>query len=237
MMDLKTAVDLRHSRRAYIPETLPLDTACKLHDYVTELNRIPGVNIHFLTNNSDAFDGILKSYGFFSGVKNYFVVVRNINNPNSTVKAGYYGEKLVLYCTTLGLNTCWVSATFDRKSCPVDIAENEEICAAIPVGHSPRRKSISENLLEAVYHPRSKRLNEMYIAEKTPPPEWFLRGIAAVVKAPSAYNRQPAKFIYHADGTVGVELRQTDKSGSIDLGIAGLHFEIGSGRKLILFSA
>jgi nitroreductase len=231
-LELSTAIDLRHSRRLYVPETLPLDLACKLHDYVTELNKVPGVSIHFVTNNSDAFDGILKSYGVFSGVRNYFVLVLNKDNPNSAVKAGYYGEKLVLYCTQLGLNTCWVGATFDKKSCPVELGENEVICAAIAVGHSPRRKSISENLIKAVYHPRSKRLNEMYESESDVPPAWFLKGIAAVLKAPSTYNRQPAKFTYRADGSVGAELRQSDKTSNIDLGIAELHFEIGSGKKL-----
>jgi nitroreductase len=231
-MDLLTAVDLRHSRRSYVPETLPLDLACKLHDFVTELNTEPGVNIHFITNNSEAFDGVLKSYGVFKGVRNYFVLIVNKDNPEAVIKAGYYGEKLVLFCTTLGLNTCWVGATFDKKSCPVELSPNEKICAAITVGHSPKRKSIPENLIEVVYHPRSKRLNELFVSEAEIIPEWFIKGISAVMKAPSAFNRQPTRFIYKKDGTVSAELKAIDGASGIDFGIARYHFELGSGRKL-----
>ena len=43
-------------------------------------------------------------YGKFENVKNYIAIV---GNKNDQEKAGYYGEKIVLKCPELGLNTCW----------------------------------------------------------------------------------------------------------------------------------
>jgi len=42
-------------------------------------------------------------YGKFENVKNYIAIV---GNKNDQEKAGYYGEKIVLKCPELGLNTC-----------------------------------------------------------------------------------------------------------------------------------
>jgi nitroreductase len=232
-MDLQSAINLRHSRRSYDGKGLPLDTAVKLHDMAAEYSRIPGVDIRLVTNNGLAFNGFTKSYGIFSGVNDYFLLIRNKDNPKSAIKLGYYGEMIVLRCTQLGLDTCWVGGAFSRRDLNIVLDDGQVVEAAITVGHSPRRHSFQENLLRIVFHPRTKRVADMYTSEANFTPNWFVLGMAAVQKAPSTYNRQPAHFIYRNDGTVSAEVKDIETAPymGLDLGIAKLHFEIGSGKK------
>ena len=62
-------------------------------------------------------------------------------------------------------------------------------------------------------------------------PDWFIKGMEAVAKAPSNLNTQPVKFFYEKDKVIayvdGVPVIQ-----NIDLGIAELHFEIATGKKI-----
>jgi hypothetical protein len=232
-VDLSKAVNLRHSRRTYDGKSLPLETAIKLHDMADEYSRVPGVDIRFVTNNGEAFNGFTKSYGVFTGVNDFFLLIRNKDNPKSSIKLGYYGELIVLRCTELGLDTCWAGGAFSRKDLNITLEDNQVVEAAITVGHSPKRRSFQENILHFVFHPRTKRLDDMYTLESNAIPHWFINGMAAVHKAPSTYNRQPAHFIYRSDGTISVDVRDVETTPymGIDLGIAKLHFEIGSGRK------
>ena len=55
-------------------------------------------------------------YGKFENVKNYIAIV---GNKNDQEKAGYYGEKIVLKCPELGLNTCWVAMTYGKSKAEI----------------------------------------------------------------------------------------------------------------------
>jgi nitroreductase len=233
MMDDFTAINLRHSRRAYTTEPISLDIACKLIDLMEDINKESGIKFRFVTNNGEAFNGVLKTYGVFTGVRNYFVMITKKDSRQNQIASGYYGEKIVLECTKLGLNTCWVGGCFDRKSCPVELMDDEEILCTIAAGYSPKKTTIQENLLKVIIS-KGKKPEELYESESgSNVPEWFMSGIAAVVHAPSTYNRQPVKFVYRRDGSVSALITQEDKTSGVDLGIAKLHFELGSGRKFL----
>ena len=62
----------------------------------------------------------------------------------------------------------------------------------------------------------------------TPVPKWFINGLEAVKKAPSAVNRQPVKFIYK-EGAVQAFVEDSYKFDLVDLGIAKAHFSIATG--------
>jgi hypothetical protein len=65
----------------------------------------------------------------------------------------------------------------------------------------------------------------------TDAPDWFLSGMLAVQKAPSAVNRQPVFFSYK-EGKVSAWIDALDEladdSYALDLGIAKCHFEVGT---------
>jgi hypothetical protein len=238
-MDIQSAINLRHSRRTYDGKGLPLDTAVKLHDMAAEYSKVPGVDIRLVTNNGTAFNGFTKSYGIFSGVNDYFLLIRNKGNPKSSVKLGYYGEMIVLRCTQMGLDTCWVGGAMSRKDLNIALDDDQFVEAAITVGHATKRHTFQENLLRIVFHPRTKRVADMYTSEANFTPNWFVLGMAAVQKAPSTYNRQPVHFIYRGDGTVSAECNDVEKAPfmGLDFGIAKLHFELGSGKKFVTDSS
>ena len=52
-------------------------------------------------------------YGKFKNVKNYLILIGK-KTKNFSELCGYYGEQLVLYIQSLGLNTCWVALTYKK---------------------------------------------------------------------------------------------------------------------------
>ncbi len=67
-----------------------------------------------MTNEPKAFDSKMAHYGNFSGVNNYLALIGK-KDKDLEEKCGYYGEKIVLYAQTLGLNTCWVALTYKKN--------------------------------------------------------------------------------------------------------------------------
>ena len=78
-------------------------------------------------------------------VKNYIAIV---GNKNDQEKAGYYGEKIVLKCPELGLNTCWVAMTYGKSK--AEIKRGQKLLIIISLGYGKtqgvphKSKSIAE---------------------------------------------------------------------------------------------
>ena len=221
------AIKTRCSRRKYIPETLEFSAAAKLQELIDEYNAEEKVNMRLVLDNGDAFNGFRKSYGMFSGVRNYIGLIGDKNDFVNVEKLGYYGEMLVLHATSLGLGTCWVGGTFSRKDCPFDLSEDESIIGAITIGRVSQDLNAKEKLIRRLTHRKTKAIEQMYISESSVP-DWFSSGMEAVRFAPSAVNRQPVIFTYK-DGNVTAAVKNITGEGfALDLGIAKLHFEIGA---------
>ena len=228
MIDLKSAIEVRRSRRKYLPALMKQSDIDMITSFISEFNSNEKVKMRLVLENGDAFNGIRKSYGMFSGVNNFVALIGDKADAVGLEKLGYYGEWLVLHATARGLGTCWVGGTFDRASCPVELSEGESIVCAITVGNVPPERSLKEKLIHGLTHRKTKKIEQMYTSDD-PVPDWFLAGMAAVQKAPSAVNRQPIMFLYK-DGAVTASVKDIDGEGfAFDLGIAKLHFEIGSG--------
>lgn len=236
-MTLQQAIDTRISRRKYIPEKLPAQAVDEIQKLIQEYNSMDGVNMQLVLNQGDAFAGLRRSYGMFSGVQHYVGLIDRLGAAGDpavyraspdTEKMGYYGEKLVLQVVMLGIGTCWVGGTFDRKACPFRLKDGEMASCTIVLGKTAEKQSMKEKLIRGVTHRKTKSAEELYQASG-PVPDWFINGIRAVQKAPSAVNRQPVQFSYR-DGTVTAAVQTPEDVGTaLDLGIAKLHFEIGAG--------
>src|SRR5699024_3204419 len=112
----------RHSVRAYEDKPLPSGVKSALEKKIKELNERSGLHIQLVTDEPKAFDSFMAHYGKFSGVKNYFAMVGR-TDKDLQEKCGYYGEELVLYAQTLGLNTCWVALTYKKITGAYDVEE------------------------------------------------------------------------------------------------------------------
>ncbi len=216
-MELSEAMEKRHSVRQYIDRPIEGDVLTALQTQTELCNKESGLHIQLVENEPKAFDGFMAHYGKFEGVKNYIALIGKKSDKLEEL-CGYYGQRLVLFAQTLGLNSCWVAMTYKKIPSAFKIDKGERLTVVIALGYGKT---------QGVAH-TSKQIEQVSNAsDKTP--EWFNRGVAAALLAPTAMNQQKFKFIYE-DGRVAATTSFGFYS-KIDLGIAKYHFELGSGKK------
>ena len=66
-------------------------------------------------------------YGRIQNAKSYIAMIGNKDDKSVDEKIGYYGEKLVLKAQEIGLNTCWVAGTFNKKYVKKEIKNKEKL--------------------------------------------------------------------------------------------------------------
>lgn len=223
-MTIEEAIKARHSVRAYKEQPLAEDVVAALNDKIDALNRMGKLHIQLILNEPKAFSGTLAKYGKFSGVKNYIVMAgRKADDLDERV--GYYGEHLVLFAQTLGLNTCWVGLSYSKVPGTYSLDEGEKIACYIAIGYGAT---------QGVSH-KIKTVEQVSNASDDDP-EWFRAGVEAALLAPTAVNQQ--KFSFEYVGMSGGRHQVRAKKGfsiigytQMDLGIAKCHFEVGAGKE------
>lgn len=196
----------RHSVRQYSDKKIEGDVKSKLDKYVASINEESGLSMQIFYNEPNCFNSMLAHYGKFSNVKNYIAIV---GKKEEQEKSGYYGEKLVLKCQELGLNTCWVALTHGKVN--VQTKPQQKLLILIALGYGTNT---------GVAH-KSKPIKEL--CKEDAYPEWFMKGMEAVSLAPTAMNQQ--KFLFEMkNGQVYAKALRGFYS-KIDLGIVKYHFE------------
>lgn len=213
-MDIFEAVKARHSVRSYTHKPIEQEKIDELEKMINEINSETELHFQLITNEPDGFSGTMAHYGSFSGVSNYFVLA---GPKKKDREIGYYGEKLVIFAQMLGLNTCWVALTFNKRKAHYKLNKGEKLYVVISLGYGA---------VQGKQH-KSKPVSEIAdISDNSP--EWYKKGIESVMLAPTAVNQQ--KFHFSLDGN-----KVKSKAGSgfyteMDLGIAQYHFDVGSER-------
>ena len=222
-MTLLEALEARHSVRAYKEQPLAKETVKLLEAKIAELNEVGNLHIQLIKNEPKAFQGTLAKYGKFRGVTNYFVMVGK-KADDLDERVGYYGELLVLYAQTLGLNTCWVGLSYKKVTDTYVLDEGEKVVCYIAVGYGET---------QGVSH-KIKTIEQVSNASDITP-AWFKKGVEAALLAPTAVNQQ--KFSFEYTGMSNNHHLVRAKNGlsmigytQMDLGIAKYHFEIGAGK-------
>ena len=111
-MDLYKAMLERNSVRRYTDEPLKQEHIEAINSAIEKVNNESGLHFQIITNEPEAFLGKAASYGHFSGCTDYIVAV---GPKGMDEEIGYYGEELVLTCQALGINSCWVALTFNKR--------------------------------------------------------------------------------------------------------------------------
>jgi nitroreductase len=247
-MTIQEAIEARHSVRAYKEQPLSEDVANALKEKITELNREGDLHMQLILNEPKAFQGTLAKYGKFRGVNNYIVVAGKkaaIKREQSLAcldssereqarmqfkaddldeRVGYYGEHLVLFAQTLGLNTCWVGLSYSKVPGTYVIEDGEKIACYIAIGYGET---------QGVGH-KIKTVEQVSNVDDTTP-SWFKKGVEAALLAPTAVNQQKFSFGYVGmkDGHHQVRAKKGFSMigyAKMDLGIAKYHFEVGAGK-------
>ncbi|MBR0121191.1 MAG: nitroreductase [Clostridia bacterium] len=213
-MDLIQAMNERHSVRRYINKPLEPETAAALEKFIEECNAESGLHIQLVKNEPKAFDGAMARYGNFSGVTNYIAVIGK-KGAGFEEKCGYYGEKIVLFAQTLGLNTCWVTLTFKKVPSAYKVNSGEKLEIVISVGYG-----------ESQGKERKTRTADEISNITAASPDWFKNGVEAALLAPTATNQQ--KFTLTLEGDKVKAKAGFSYYTKVDLGIVKYHFELGS---------
>ena len=223
-MNFELSIQSRHSVRAYKEQPLAKDVVTALEQKITELNGVGQLHMQLIMNEPKAFQGTLAKYGKFRGVQNY-IVMAGKKAAGLDERIGYYGEALVLFAQTIGLNTCWVGLSYKKIPDTYVLEEGEMIKAYIAIGYGET---------QGVAH-KIKTIEQVSnVSDSTP--EWFRKGVEAALLAPTAVNQQ--KFSFEYAGIENNRHKVIAKKGfsligytHMDLGIAKYHFEIAAGRE------
>lgn len=214
-MNLIEAISTRHSVRNYTDEVIKGEVEKELSLIIDECNKLSGLNIQLCLNEPQAFSGIMAKYGNFKNVSNYIALVGKKTDDLPQL-CGYYGEKIVLKATQLGLNTCWVAATYSKHKTIAKVNDGENLLLVISLGYGVNNGTAR----------KTKTIEQLSRVKGTHTPEWFINGMKAVQLAPTAINQQ--KFIFELDGNTVKAISLKGPFSKVDLGIAKCHFEIGA---------
>ena len=188
----------------------------------------------------------LGTYGFVSGAST-FIVGWIKPAPGAGMDFGYAMERHILEATKMGLGTCWLGGTFQRKrlmehlGLPPDVV----IPAITPVGIPADRRTLREAVIRRGAGSDHRKPPEalFFCADSHVPLPMNEAGayrevLECVRLAPSASNKQPWRVVFDPEQTAfHLYLERTkgaDHSGSpvrmqdLDMGIAMCHFELAA---------
>ncbi len=120
-MDIIELMKERHSVRQYKSEPIEEEKKEEIRSLANEIGFESGLSFQVFFDEPKCFSSILARYGKFENVANYICIV---GNKRDQEKAGYYGEKLVLKCQEIGLNTCWVALTHGKTEAAFEKGKN-----------------------------------------------------------------------------------------------------------------
>ena len=212
-MEILEIMKMRHSVRQYKDKAIEESKRAELNSYIEEVNKESNMSIQIFYDEPKCFDSFMAHYGKFVNVKNYIAIV---GNKNEQEKAGYYGEKIVLKCQEMGLNTCWVAMTHGKSQAEIKKGQKQLIIISLGYGET-----------QGVAH-KSKSIDELGRADKDA--EWFKTGMEAASLAPTAMNQQ--KFLFELKNDIVTVKSLGGFYSKIDLGIAKYHFEAVTGHEV-----
>ena len=212
-MDILELMKERHSVRQYKNQAIELAKREAINALINDVNAKSKLSIQAFYDEPKCFNSFMAHYGKFENVENYIAIV---GNKNEQEKAGYYGEKIVLKCQELGLNTCWVGMTHGKSK--AEIKRGQKLLVIISLGYGETQG----------VPPKSMSIAELGKADQST--EWFGRGMEAVSLAPTAVNQQ--KFLFELKNGNVTAKNLGGFYSNMDLGIAKYHFEAATGHEV-----
>lgn len=230
---IKEAIQARYSVRSYSDKPLSKEVIDKINSYIKQVNNPfnEKIKIQLVEKNTNGESIKLGTYGVIKGAE-YFLISACQDNDKSRMALGYSLEKVILYCTSLGLGTVWLGGTFKKGDFAkaIDLKSDEVLPIVSPVGYAGGKKSILGSL---VGNNKGKRKNfsEIFFNESfnTPLTESDAKGYYEPLEmlrlAPSAVNKQPWRILKEGD-KIHFYLASNNKFTSVDIGIAICHFHL-----------
>lgn len=217
-MNIDEAIRERHTVKIYKKTPIPADICKQLNERIKALNEGLDVFMSLVTNDSSALNAAVK-ITFAKNVNNY-IVLSGKNESDLEEKLGYGGADIMLFAQTLGLNTWWVSGTFNKGNARErgGIPGSNLIKGIIIIGYGENNGT-----------PHRSKSSIDVSTYSGNPPYWFVKGVGMALLAPTAMNRQG--FIIKGSGNKVTITCDKGPYSNLELGILKYHFEIGAGRE------
>lgn len=202
----------RHSVRSYSDKIIEGETLDKMMTAIAEIEQESGLHIEFSKSSRKVFTSPMMKMIGWKGDPGY-IVLAGKDADDLEEKCGYYGEKLVLFLQSIGLNTCWVGM-FKKGALAIELSADERPVITIAVGYGNN----------AGKPHKSKTIDE--VCDVTDMSESFRAGVEAALAAPTAVNQQKFR-ISMVDGEPVITAQGKGPFIKVDLGIVKYNFEVG----------
>ena len=210
------AIYERHSVRNYLQKPIEKEKVEALEKVISQCNADGKLHLQFISDAGKTFNRLLnRAMGLGSAPS--IIACVGPDDPTVEERVGYFGERVVLFAQTLGLNTCW-AGTYNAKNVPADIRPGEKLVIVIAIGYGADQG-----------RPHRSKSASQVVTLEGPKPEDFDRGVELALLAPTAINQQRFEIRISRDGSVDI----LDKKGpfsSVDLGIVKYHFDCRKNR-------
>jgi len=234
-MTIIEAIEQRKSIRNYTGKPLSSEHIDSITRYIAGLKAPFGAKARIEFMHQDTGNERIKlgTYGYIGGASDFLAL---ISEPGLLAKesAAYMFEQAILFCTGLGLGTCWLGGAFSRKDFTkyLELKENEKLTIVSPIGYINDKKRFSEILIGAEKNHSSRKPFESLFFDKdfTKPLTGELAGVyrkplEMVRLGPSANNMQSWRVVLDEGRLHFYQHLSIIKFTAIDLGIALCHFE------------
>ncbi len=234
VMKITEAIKTRRSVRTYTGEALDDATVGQIADYITDLRAPFGAEcrIEIVRTAAVAEPVRLGTYGAIRGATDYLALIVRGGAPLTREGAAYMFEQVVLYCTSLGLGTCWLAGFFDRGGFKkhLSLRPDERLCSVSPVGYASDKPHRSISTLLNGGKPTSRKpFGEIFFDGVFGEPlsedraGVYALPLEMVRRAPSANNKQSWRVIL-TGGTPHFYKTPSMGYENLDVGIALCHF-------------
>ncbi len=233
-MKITEAIMSRRSVRTYTGEALDNATIGMISGYVAALRAPFGAECRIvIVRTAAAAEPVrLGTYGAIRGASDYLALITRGDGPLAVEGAAYMFEQVILYCTSLGLGTCWLAGFLDRGGFKkqLSLAAGERLRSVSPIGRAAEKPHRSLSTLMSGGKPTTRRpFGETFFDGVFGRPlTEAAAGVLAlpldmVRRAPSANNKQTWRVIV-TDGALHLYKAPSMGYESLDAGIAMCHF-------------
>ena len=150
---LEEAVKARSSVRNYADREIEPDKMEAIRRFVEALDNPfhQEVSFHWLMPEALPAGQKLGTYGVIKGAKR-FIGASVLPGPLAMEALGYEMETLILYLAHLGLGSCWLGGTFNRKGFAkaMEIGEDHLFPAITPFGYGAPTRHVTEKLMRSM---------------------------------------------------------------------------------------
>jgi nitroreductase len=234
-MTIQDQIKLRRSVRTYSGEPLSEAHTAQIREFVAKTQAPFGVKagVQLIEANQGPERLQLGTYGWVSNAPAFLALVYEKREFDQEA-AAYMFEQIVLFCTGLGLGTCWLGGSFSRSDFKkhLQLKENESVRIVSPVGYQAgtRRWFLEKFIVNAdKKHATRKPFSDLFFDKTFDAPLTvdkagiYATPLEMVRLSPSANNKQEWRIVLD-DNALHFFKSPYPLFDRIDIGIALCHF-------------